>query len=91
MRTWLGLAVREQREPSSLSGPMPASSSALMEVAVPLAGLHSSTTPRPSTKHSGTVLPALSGTQSSSRESLQRSPPNLAVLSVRISCRHHKP
>ena len=61
----------EQREPSEPSVPQPTPSMSARGTAEVLAGAHSSTTDRPSTKHSGTLLPALRGTQSSSRLSLQ--------------------
>ena len=64
------VGTREHRLPSPPSVAAPAVRSCCREEPVELAGLHSSTTVRPSTKHSGTVLPWLSGTQSSSRESL---------------------
>ncbi len=62
----------KQREPALRSVPLAASSMALREEGAALEGLHSSTTLRPSTKHSGTLLPELKGTQSSRRLSLHQ-------------------
>ena len=64
-------ATREHRLPSAPSEAAPASSSCLREEALALAGAQASTVVRPSTKHSGSVLPWLNGTQSSSIESLR--------------------
>lgn len=77
--------MREQRLPSSPSTAFPASSSALREDAVVLAGAQASTTCSPSTKHSGSLLPWLSGTQSSSSESLRT-----RLREAKENRRHHE-
>ena len=70
MQTLSEVGTSEQRLPSAPSVAFPALRSCSRDEPVDSAGLHSSTTVRPSTKHSGTLLPWLSGTQSNSRESL---------------------
>ena len=85
LRTLSEVGMREQRLPSSPSTAFPAFSSALREDAVVLAGAQASTTCSPSTKHSGSLLPWLSGTQSSSSESLRT-----RLREAKESRRHHE-
>ena len=85
LRTLSEVGMREQRLPSAPSTAFPESSSALREDAVVLAGAQASTTCSPSTKHSGSLLPWLSGTQSSSNESLRTE-----LREAKESGRHHE-